>query len=186
MARDPLEVLVGVGTLYIAPQGEAFPANPATAPAGNWEDVGYSEEGWIFAIDRTFEDKVVAEEVDPLRVYKTAQTIALRGTASQASLENMLIAFGGGAIADDTPAVGYRTYTPPVSDTFVERSVFLRALAPPGDGTEFRDIQCPRVISVAATEMAHAKAPAGTVLAMEFRLLVPTAGDIFTIIEDKV
>lgn len=186
MARDALEVLVGTGTLYVAPQGEAFPANPATTPAGNWEDIGYSEEGWTFAVDRTFEDIIVAEEVDPLRVLKTAQSISMRGTAAQASLENLQLAFGGGAIADDTPAVGYRTYTPPASDVFVERSVFLRALAPPGDATEFRDIQCPRVVATGAVEVAHAKAPQISLVAIDFRLLVPSAGDIFTIIEDKV
>ena len=66
MARDPLEVLVGTGTLYAAPLGEAFPTDPTTAVAGNWEDVGYSDEGWSFVADRTFEDVEVAEEADDL------------------------------------------------------------------------------------------------------------------------
>lgn len=186
MARDVLEVLVGTGTLYIAPQGEAYPANPTVAPTGNWEDPGYSSEGWTFGIDRTFEDILAAEEVDRLRIVKTEQTITLAGEMMQASLENMQIAFGGGAIADDTPSAGFRTYTPPASDAFSEWSLLLRALAPPGDGTELRDIQVPRVVATGAVEMQHAKAPDVTVIAVEFQALIPSAGDIFTIIEDKV
>jgi hypothetical protein len=186
MARDALEVLVGTGTIYIAPVGEAFPTNPATAVAGNWEDPGYSTEGWTFAVDRTFEDVLVAEEVDPLRVLKTAQTIEIRGTLAQASLENLEIAFGGGAIADDTPSAGFRTYTPPASDSFDEFAVLFRTEAPPGDGTEFRDIQAPRAIATGAVEMQHAKAPQITEVDVAFRLLIPSAGSIYTIIDDKV
>jgi hypothetical protein len=186
MARDPLEVLVGTGTLYVAPQGEAYPATPATAVAGNWEDIGYSESGWTFAVDRTFEDIEVAEEVDRLRVVKTAQTIAMRGVAAQASLEVMQIAFGGGSIADDTPSAGFRTYTPPASSVFTERSILLRTDAPPGDGTNNRDIQCPRVVTTGAVEVAHDKAPQIQLIAVDFELIIPSAGSIFTIVEDKV
>ena len=63
--------------------------------------------------------------------------------------------------------------------------MFLRAEAPPGDGTEFRDIQCPRVIATGAVEIQHAKAPQISLVAIEFRLIVPSAGSIFTVIEDK-
>lgn len=186
MARNALEVLVGTGTLYVAPLGEAFPTTPATAVAGNWADIGYSENGWSFAVDRTFEDIEVAEEVDPLRVLKTAQSISMRGVAAQASLEVLQIAFGGGTIADDTPSAGFRTYSPPASASFTERAVFLRVDAPPGDGTNNRDIQCQRVVATGAVEVPHDKAPAISVVAIDFRLLIPAAGNIFDIIEDKV
>jgi hypothetical protein len=189
MARDPLEVLVGTGTLYIAPQGTAFPANPTITPIAPWEDIGYStvdSNGWTFVVDRTFEDVLVAEEVDPLRVLKTAQTISMRGVAAQASLEVMEIAFGGGSIADDTPAVGFRTYSPPASDAYTERSLLFRALAPPGDGTEFRDVQVQRAIATGAVEIGHGKAPTVSGVAMDFRFLLPSVGDIYNIVEDKV
>ena len=186
MARTSTEVLVGTGTFFVAPQGESYPADPTVTPAGNWEDPGYSTEGWSFGLDRTFEDVPVAEEVDPVRVLKTEQSITVAGIMAQATLENMTLSFGGGSIADDTPAAGFRTYTPPASDSFLEKSVLLRTLAPPGDGTELRDFQVPRVIATGAVEIQHAKAPQITEVAVEWRALLPTATDIFTIIEDKV
>ena len=186
MARDALEVLVGTGTLYIAPVGTAYPTDPTDTPAAAWIDPGYSDGGWAFIVDRTFEDVEVAEEVDPLRDLKTAQAISMRGAFAQASLENFVIAFGGGSIADDTPSVGFRTYTPPASAAFTERAVLFRTEAPPGDGTNFRDIQMPRTVATGAVEVSHAKAPQKQLVAVEFRLLIPSAGSIFTIIDDKV
>ena len=183
MARDPLEVLVGTGTMYLAPQGEAFPTNPATAVAGNFEDVGYSEEGWAFVADRTFENVDVAEEVDPLRVLKTAQELRFRGTFAQASFENLQIALGGGTITTSDPSAGYRRYTPPASDEQDEYTILFRTNAPPGDGTKLRDFRIPRAISSGAIEMPHAKAPGKTVIAADFRLILPSAGSIFDVIE---
>lgn len=183
MARDSLEVLVGTGTLYLAPIGTAFPANPTVTPSAPLEDVGYSEEGWTFVADRTLENVEVAEEVDPLRRLKTAQSLSIRGAAAQASLENLQLALGGGTITPNDPAAGFRRYTPPSSSAFDEYVALFRVEAPPGDGTKFRDIRCPRVVSVAAVEMSHAKAPQKTLIAMEFGLLVPSVGDIFDVIE---
>lgn len=185
MARDVLEVIIGTGTLLIAPVGEPFPTNPTTAAAGNWEDPGYSIEGWTFVVDRTYEDVVVAELIDPIRVLKTAQTISMRGTAAQNSLENLLVSFGGGGIAAATPGVGFRTYTPPVSDDFSEFAVLFRAEAPPGDGSKLRDFKIPRTIAVSATEIPHGKAPAIQGIALEMRALVPSTGSIFSIVEQE-
>ena len=184
MARVATDVLVGTGTLFTAPLGTAFPVDPTVTPAAAWEDIGYSEDGWIFAVDKTFEDVLVAEEVDALRVLKTAQEIRVRGVTAQATLENLQIAMGGGTIAAGVPAAGFRTYSPPASATFTELAVLLRALAPPGDGSRLRDIQCQRTVATGAIEMPHAKAPAKTVIAVDFRLIIPSAGDIFNVVED--
>jgi len=185
MARDSTEVLVGTGTLYIAPVGTAYPANPATSPSGSWVDPGYSEGGWAFVVDQTFEDVEVAEEVDPVRVLKTAQAISFRGELAQASLENFQIAFGGGTIADDTPSAGFRTYSPPASSAFTERALLFRTEAPPGDGTEFRDFKLYRTVATGAVEVSHAKAPQKQLVSVEFRLLIPTSGNIYDIVDDK-
>lgn len=41
-------------------------------------------------MDRTFEDILVAEEVDPIKTIKTAQEARLMGELSQASLKTFL------------------------------------------------------------------------------------------------
>lgn len=182
MPRDVTEVLVGPGTLYTAPLGEAFPANPQTTPAGNWVEIGYSEDGWTVEADKTFEDVLVAEEVDPIATYKTAQSIRLTGEMAQASLANLQLAFGGGTISTDTPAAGYDTYQPPASDTFSEYAVLLRTVAP-GNTSWLRDWQFTRAVAAGAVAAQFTKAPQKANVAMEFTVLKPSAGDIFKVID---
>lgn len=182
MARTSNEVIVGAGTLYTAPVGTAYPAAPTAAPSGTWADIGYSEEGWVFAIDRDLEDIMVAEEFDSIRTMVTSRDIHVRGTVVQASLANLKIAIGG-TIATVSPT---STYTPPSpTDAIAEVALLLRVNAPMvGGAFQPRDIQVPRAVAVGAVELAHNKAPNVTAVAFDFKALLPAAGTIFTILDD--
>lgn len=182
MARDVTAIVIGPGELYWAPLGEAFPTNPATAVAGNWEDVGYSEDGWTVEADKTVEDVFVAELIDPVASFKTAQSIRITGSMAQVGLEQLQLAFGGGSIAVGAPAAGFDTYTPPASETFAEYAVLLRTDAP--GGALKRDWQFPRAIAAGAIASQFTKAPQKALVAMEFRVLVPASGSIFKVIDD--
>jgi len=184
MPRTVDEILIGPGYLYTAPLGEAFPTDPSTAVAGNWVEIGYSEDGWAVEADKTFEDVFVAEEVDPIGTFKTAQAIRVVGEMAQASLENLQLAFGGGTIQTGVPGVGFDTYTPPASDTFTEYAVLLRTNAPGTSAQGFlRDWQFPRSIAAGAVSARFTKAPTKANVAIEFRALIPSAGTIFTVID---
>ena len=69
------DVLIGTDVLYVAAKGTAFPAqdsSTATQWAANpsgWTDVGFSEDGWTLEYDKTFEDIMVAEEIDPIKSF---------------------------------------------------------------------------------------------------------------------
>lgn len=180
MARDTTEVLIGTGTLYIAPEGTAFPADPTVAPDAAFEDVGYSEEGWSFNVDRELEDVEVAEEIDPIDVLQTSREIHLVGAAVQASLENLRTALGGGTITTAAGPPATKTLVPAATDSLEKKAVLFRGKAPGGFD---RDIQMPHVVSAAAVELAHRKAPDKSQIAMDFRVLKETGDDIFTIIE---
>jgi len=186
MARTVDAILVGPGELYTAPQGEAFPTNPNTAVAGNWEDIGYSEDGWTVEADKTVEDVFVAELIDPVASFKTQQTIRVTGSMAQVGLEQLQISFGGGTISTGVPAVGYDTYTPPATDEYDEFSALLRTRAPGAlAGVGFlRDWQFPRVIMAGAVAAQFTKAPQKALVTMELRALVPTAGSIFSVIDE--
>ena len=89
------EVLIGTGVLYLADRtgaNLAFPTDSggnfqtASEASALWRDIGYSEDGWTLEMDRTFEDILVAEEVDPIKTIKTAQEARLMGELSQACL----------------------------------------------------------------------------------------------------
>jgi len=177
--RTVTEVLIGTGTLYIAPVGTAFPADPTVAPGGSFIDIGYSEEGWTFVLDRTIESVMAAEEFDPLKVLQTARETHVRGATLQASLENIKIAMGGGTIT--TPGT-YDKYTPPAGGAALTAfAVLFRVL---GVGTaKMRDFLFPNCVSVAAVEVPHNKAPNVSLLAIDLWATVPAAGNIFEINE---
>lgn len=194
MARSVVDVLIGTGALFYATSSgthSVFPSPPegsidgTTVPTGFTDDIGYSEEGWAFQVDRTFEDVLVAEENDPIHVLKTAQNIRLVGQSAQGTLENIQIAMGGGTISAATPA-GHDTFDPPDSTAAADELALVLAVpAAPVAGVEkVRYIHVPRAIATGAFQLQHQKAPNKVVVAVEFRLLVPTDNsEIFRIIE---
>ncbi len=178
------EVLIGTGVLYLADRtasGLAFPADDgagafetAAVASASWRDIGYSEDGWTLEMDRTFEDILVAEEVDPIKTIKTAQEARLMGELSQASLKNLSIAMGQtDTYVDEDSSLfttEYDVVKSPITDAFSELAGFLVVEGPAGYD---RQIHMPRMVSVGAFSMSHAKAPQKVVLATEFKLLVP-------------
>jgi len=178
------EVIVGTGVLYVAAisndgnaSGDyiAFPADNSGAwadPASDWVDVGYSEDGWTLEMDKTFEDIMVAEEIDPIATFKTAQEVRLTGELAQASMSNLQIALGGGTFTEDDAdyASGYDSLKPPSTDDFDEKSLLLIVDGPSGAD---RHVEIPRAINVGAFSMAHQKAPQKVVVATEFKVLKP-------------
>jgi len=187
------EVVIGTGVLYtaaISNQGDAsgdyiaFPTDSSGSwadPASDWVDVGYSEDGWTLEMDKTFEDIMVAEEIDPIKTIKTAQEVRLTGELAQASLANIALAVGGGTTTVGDGNNGYQTgYTaliPPSTDSFNEKSLLLIVDGPSGDD---RHVEIPRAINVGAFSMAHQKAPQKVVIAVEFKVLKPKANAQFT------
>ena len=174
------EVLIGTGVLYLADRtsGVTFPTDnsgsfqTAAEASSEWRDIGYSEDGWTLEMDRTFEDILVAEEVDPIKTIKTAQEARLMGELSQASLKNLSIAMGqtDAYVDADGFATNYDVVVSPITDAFSELAGFLVVEGPAGAD---RQIHMPRMVSVGAFSMSHAKAPQKVVLATEFKLLVP-------------
>ena len=196
------EVIVGTGVLYVAAIASdgnasgnyvAFPADNGSGawadPAAGWVDVGYSEDGWTLEMDKTFEDIMVAEEVDPIGTFKTAQEVRLTGELSQASMASIQIALGGGTFtSSDTAkyASDYASLIPPATDDFDEKSLLLLVDGPAGAD---RHVEIPRAVNVGAFSMAHQKAPQKVVIATEFKVLKPKSvsqhTDLFRIVDNK-
>ena len=192
MAQSISEVILGTGNLFVASEtdinsGDAtFPTNPATAPSASyWDNIGYSEGGFSLEYDKTFEDVMVAEEIDPIKTIKTAQEVRITGELAQASLRNLKFAMAGGTTTADTPSSGYTELVPPSTDSFEEKSLLLRVNAPGTDeaGTaKVRDIQVPRAVNIGAFSMVHAKAPQKVTITIEYKVLKPNTGAPYTAI----
>ena len=197
MAQSITEVILGTGNLFVASEGDInagtaeFPTNPATTPnASYWDNVGFSEGGFSLEYDKTFEDIMVAEEVDPIKTIKTAQEVRITGELAQASLRSLKFAMAGGTTTANAPASGYTTLVPPTTDSFEEKSLLLRVNAPGHDeaGTaKVRDIHVPRAVNVGAFSMTHAKAPQKVTITIEYKVLKPNSdapfANIFKIID---
>ncbi len=188
MARETTEVLMGPGYFYMAPFGEAAPSLGvsdviSTDPAGSWEDIGYSEDGWSLVADVTIEYFTPAEEVDPIAAIKTAQEVHMRGVAIQFSLDNLKLFMGGGDISTDAGPPAIQTFTPAASDAFDFYAVLFRTWAPGGANDKVRDIYIPRVLSVSSLDISHMKGASPSSLAVDVRALKSTGVDIFTIVE---
>ena len=190
MAKSITEVLLGTGTLYVASETDVnagtatFPTTPADTPSASyWDDIGYSEGGFSLEYDKTFEDVLVAEEVDPIKTIKTAQEVRITGELAQASLRSLKFAMAGGTTTADSPSSGYTTLTPPTTDSFEEKSLILRVNAPGNDeaGTaKVRDIHVPRAVNIGAFSMVHAKAPQKVTITIEYKVLKPNTGAPFS------
>lgn len=175
------DVLIGTGVLYSAAVGTAFPGADSTTASewaeisSSWTDVGYSEDGWTLEYDKSFEDIMVAEEIDPIKSVKTAQEIRITGTLAQSSMANLQLAFGGGTFDEDDEtnfSTGYDTLVPPATTGYTEKSLLL---VTEGASGAIRHFQIPRAVNVGAFSMAHQKAPQKVLIAVEFKILVPDA-----------
>lgn len=192
MAKSISEVMLGTGVLYIGAEAAAFPTDPTTTPSSSdWTDIGYSESGWTLDYDKTFEDVMVAEEIDPIFTIKTAQEVRISGELAQVSLANLKEAMGGGTITTGAPSVGFSELKPPSSDSFLEKSLMLRIDAPDstlGGTLKKRDVLVPRAVNVGAFSMTHAKAPQKVLVAVEYKVLKPGSGaqfsELFKIIDE--
>lgn len=135
---NPLAVRKGPGILKAAPIGTAVPTDLATAWNVAWVDLGYTDEGSEFVFNQTFEDVMVAEELEPIDVIQTVRQTLLRFALSELSAANMQRAQNGGTITGTTtlsfepPGVG--AYTPimlgweDLAATTKERWVFRRCI----------------------------------------------------------
>lgn len=192
MAKSISEVMLGTGELYIGAEATAFPTDPTTTPSSSdWTDIGYSESGWTLDYDKTFEDVMVAEEIDPIFTIKTAQEIRISGELAQVSLANLKEAMGGGTITTGSPSTGFSELKPPATDAFLEKSLLLRVDAPDstlGGTLKKRDVLVPRAVNVGAFSMTHAKAPQKVLVSVEYKVLKPGSGaqfaELFRIVDE--
>lgn len=201
MPRVEQEVMLGPGYFYIAPHTGGVPEAPpafTTAlvvtddPAGNWIDVGFSEDGWNFAGQNVFSFWTPAELVDPVATIKDSAEYHMRGVMAQFSLENLQIALSGGAIAVDTAGVSMtspelRNYVPSGSSDYdfvsalfiVENYGFNETSSEPC----IRHIYIPYVVSVAEVEVPHTKGANPSLLGVDLQGIKGAGNDIITINE---
>jgi hypothetical protein len=189
VARVEEQVLLGPGYFYVAAHtagaAEAAPTfdenmTLTTAPGGNWEDVGYSEDGWALAGSSEFSFWTPAELVDPVATIKDAAEYHMRGVLAQFTLENLQLALSGGDITVDSAGTasttpGLRHYEPPASAGF---TYFSALFISQSYGTNFTTTEAcvrmtylPSIISVAEAEIPHTKGANPSLIGVDLQAL---------------
>jgi len=185
MTRTATEVLIGTGTLYVGPLGTVQPASPAAVPDAAFKEIGFSEEGWVFAVSREFAKLVPAETVDPIKILQTSRELHMRGNLWQASFDNLKLALGGGTVTTVAAAGAVPEYKKfvPVDATDAAPTYYTLLFRSPGTEvggvSQVRELYIPLCTSVGAVELPARKAPAVSTLAIDFELQKPDAGPIF-------
>lgn len=97
-------ILTGVGRLYLAPVGTAFPALTA-APGASWSDMGDTQDG----VDVDMNDKIELTRTDqrtgPVKATRTEESMKLKTKLAEATLENLASALGV-VVTDTAPGSG--------------------------------------------------------------------------------
>lgn len=119
MALTKKNIIVGAARVYLGPAigtqpvGSSKPAyvvgtRYSTTMAGangstntsigtlvtNWNEVGYTQDGLTVETDPTFEDIEVDQLLDAAKIFKSAMTLSVSTTFAEATLENLLVAWG--------------------------------------------------------------------------------------------
>jgi hypothetical protein len=100
---------VGPGTLYWAPLGTAEPTAPTATLDAAWLQIGFTETGSQFVVNRTVTDLLVAEQLDPIKVVTTARSITAEFNLAEMTAKHLQMVMNGGTLATSG---SYTTFTP--------------------------------------------------------------------------
>lgn len=103
---DKQDILVGAASVYLGPAVND-PVTANTAPAfavasyrdtleasNNWRNVGYTMEGLEVAYEPDYAEVEVDQLLDSAFLYKQAQKVTINTTFAQATLLNLMVAWG--------------------------------------------------------------------------------------------
>lgn len=104
MTVSAYNILTGVGTIYIAPVGESFPAVTAT-PAGNWRSLGETQDGVEVEFSESVEKIRTDQRTGAVKATRTEEDVMIKTKLAEATLENLGDALGV-TLTDTAPGTG--------------------------------------------------------------------------------
>jgi hypothetical protein len=188
-------VIVGAAGVYIAPLGTAKPAKTAGTPyrttvdgIAAWRNVGFTQDGFEMSYDPSYGEVEVDQLLDAVLIFKDGQSVSLSTTFAEATLENLLVAWGQASSVPVTTA-NDRTIIVKggnLGEAPVERTLLAIGNAPRLADTsavyQDRAIHAYRVLSVESSAFSMARADAATI-PVTFRALPDDNGDYGTIVD---
>lgn len=134
MATEPYEILVGVGTLYIAPAGTAKPALTA-APSGSWRALGDTKDGVKITKTSKVEGFSPDQHTGKVKAVRTEEGVTIETQLVESTLENLADVING-TVTDTAPGsgtIGTRTLKMYKGADVSEFAFLFRGDSPYGD-----------------------------------------------------
>jgi hypothetical protein len=193
-------ILVGAASLYIAPLGTVPPAKVAgtryratvDAASATWTNVGFTQDGFEVSNDPSYGEVEVDQLLDAALIFKDGMSMSLSTTFAEATLENLLVAWGLNASGNLASSASHKKITMKggtLGEAPYERTLLAVGNAPrlTADRTLYGDrvIHAYRVLSVESSAFGMARADAGTV-PVTFRALPDSNGDYGSIVDFTV
>ncbi len=187
MAFNDANIIVGAANVFVGPAatGSGRPALPvlasgdlnAASVSAGWRHVGYTTEGVEVSYEPDYGDVEVDKLLDSARIFKQGMRVTANTTFSEATLENLLVAWGQVNAGTGQNATGANPSVDILSGRLgeapAERQLFF-AGPRPGSAAGERQYHLWRAIQTESTSHALRRAEA-TTLPASFRCL-PKAG----------
>jgi hypothetical protein len=207
MAYSARNIIIGAAALFIsasdstqtnytAPEIPAVPAGAsntfATAleASAAWRNVGFTSEGLELAYEPDWGDVEVDQLLDSARIFKTSMRVTLNTTLVEATLENLLVAWGQQGTPTSTTSdstVGIAGGA--LGDEPVERSIAAVGPAPRSASNQKRErlYHGRRALSVESVTISARRSEA-SMFPVSFRLLPDATfpGQEYGVIRDRV
>lgn len=167
----PYAILTGVGDLFIAPVGTAFPVVDAV-PGVAWRALGYTQEGVTVKKSSKIEKVLVDQDTGPVKASRSEEGLTVETQLAEATLENLADYLGN--TVTDTPAAAGVAGTRSVglySGAFVKTFALLfRGISTYGNLPS--QYQVPVCYFDGDTEMKHQKGGKNATIKAAFEALV--------------
>lgn len=142
------ETTQGAGDGWIGADGREGPALPTFTPnqkaevafdaSNDWRSAGYTTDGVEVSYEPDYGEVTVDQALDSVKMFKQGMRVAVNTTLSEATLENLLVAWGQQSSTldgDDSLAIAQGE----LGDDPVERALAFVGPAPRGTGNEKRE-----------------------------------------------
>lgn len=195
MALTKKNIIVGAARIYLGPTTSATASLGASKPAfvagtrysttmaaadgststgvptvvTNWKEVGYTQDGLEVATDPSWGEVEVDQLLDSAKIFKDGMSLNVSTTFAEATLENLLIAWGQSSTTVSSVAAFEQEAAiegGSLGEAPLERGLVAVGNAPENDGSNSygeRVYQIFRAISVDATTLSNSRAEATTI-----------------------
>lgn len=195
MALTKKNIIIGAARVYLGPSTSATASLAASKPAfvastrysttmagadgstpngaatdvTSWKELGYTQDGLEIATDPSWGEVEVDQLLDSAKIFKDGMSLSISTTMAEATLENLLIAWG--QAANSISSVGTGETELAIEGGSLGEAPLERGLVAIGNAVENvgantygeRVYQAYRVLSVEATSFTNSRAEAATI-----------------------